>query len=114
LKQSPREWNLLCENGYVPLEADPCVFYTVALTLGVFVDDMVIAGKDTLEIAKFKESMISRFKMTDMGKLNWYLGTRITPHANGDYSMEQTKYLEQKLDQYKIPRAAATFGPKLC
>jgi hypothetical protein len=49
---------------------------TVALTIGMFVDDIVIAGINTLEIAKFKETMISRFKMTDLERLNWYLGTR--------------------------------------
>jgi hypothetical protein len=30
---------------------------TVALTIGVFVDDIVIAGKDILEIAKFKKTL---------------------------------------------------------
>jgi hypothetical protein len=76
LKQSPRAWNrclddYLCENGILPLDAGPCVYTkkvgnTVALTIGVFVDDIVIAGKDTLEIAKFKKTMISHFKMTEI------------------------------------------------
>jgi hypothetical protein len=74
----------------------------------VFVDDIVIAAIDTLEIAKFKKTMVSRFKLTDLGRLNWYLGTRVTQHANGDYSMDQTKYLEQKLEEYKITGGAAT------
>jgi hypothetical protein len=118
LKQSPREWNrclddFLCENGYLSLDADPCVYTrnvgnTVVLKIGVFVDDIVIAGKDPVEIANFKKVMINRFQMTDTGKLNWYLGTRITQHANGDYSMDQSKYLEQKLKQYKITGGAAT------
>jgi hypothetical protein len=118
LKQSPREWNrclddYLCENGYVPLDADPCVYVKkknkqVNLIVGVFVDDIVIAGKDASEVSLFKDTMKTRFKMTDLGKLSWYLGTRILRHENGDYSMDQSRYIENKLKQYMITGGAAT------
>ena len=46
------------------------------LVVGVYVDDLVIAGGNSEDITKFKEEMKAKFKMSDLGLLHYYMGSR--------------------------------------
>ena len=53
------------------------------LVVGVYVDDLVIAGGNSEDITKFKEEMKAKFKMSDLGLLHYYLGLEVTQSEAG-------------------------------
>ena len=84
LKQSGRNWNnmlhnyLLSEN-FSQSSADPCVYVrnseSGCTILIVWVDDIIISATSTDLLCSVKENLCRRFKMKDLGKLSWFLGT---------------------------------------
>ena len=50
--------------------------------IAVYVDDMVIAGKNERKIADIKEAFSSRFNVKDMGELHYFLGFKIIQEQN--------------------------------
>ncbi|XP_076900292.1 uncharacterized protein LOC143554415 [Bidens hawaiensis] len=43
------------------------------LLVGVYVDDLMVTGTNVQEISNFKRQMKSRFEMSDLGLLHYYL-----------------------------------------
>ena len=78
LKQSPRCWYIkmvdaLLELGFERTAPEHGVFFFKSkegeCLLGLYVDDLIIAGSSTSIIAKVKLFLSSRFKMKDLGKI---------------------------------------------
>ncbi|KAL5224135.1 hypothetical protein ABZP36_010774 [Zizania latifolia] len=71
---------------------------TSRLLVGVYVDDLIITGNDANEIAKFKQEMSARFKMSDLCLLYFYLGIEV--HQGGDgIELSQTAYVCKILER---------------
>lgn len=123
LKQSPRNWYLLCSEfiidrlGFAATISDPCLFHKTSRTgqlmlLFLFVDDMQVAfdKADETEWAESHKKLWDRFKITDLGASEFMLGMKITRdrHARTiklDQELYVTKMLEKfGLDQCK-PRS---------
>ena len=49
-----------------------------AVILAVDVDDITIAGDSKRGVKRFKEQLGMRYKIKDMGDLNWLLGLEVT------------------------------------
>jgi hypothetical protein len=107
LRQAPRAWNAkldrtLGELGFSHSESEHAVYArgrgASRLLVGVYVDDLVITGNDAAKINHFKEQMKSRFKMSDLGLLCFYLGIEV---QQGDNSIKlaQTAYARKILDR---------------
>ena len=47
------------------------------LTVGVYVDDVIVTGSSTEAIKTFKAEMKKRFEMSDLGSLSSYLGLEV-------------------------------------
>ena len=103
LKQSGRNWNCLL-HGYLTQEkfvqslADPCV-YVKSTEFGlviaiVWVDDIIIAGSNTVVLKKAKESLMMRFKMKDLGVLSWFLSIQFKC-GKDCIEMNQRKFVEK-------------------
>jgi hypothetical protein len=45
--------------------------------VGVYVDDLIIYGPDSVKITKFKWQMMKLFSMSDLGLLSYYLGMEV-------------------------------------
>lgn len=67
LKQAPRAWNAkldqeLCRLGFKRSEEEHAVYRRSEgnsfLLVGVYVDDLIICGPDSNQIAKFKQQMM--------------------------------------------------------
>jgi len=79
LKQSPREWNAVLnafmqEVGFkrvAPDEAMYIKFYKNGslLLIGIYVDDLIIASKDSSAVEEFKATLGKKFKMKDLGNI---------------------------------------------
>jgi hypothetical protein len=92
LRQAPRAWNpklheTLVALGFSHNTSDHAVYArgkgASRLLVGVYVDDLIITGNDVAEIAKFKQQMSSRFKMSDLGLLRFYLGIEVQQGRDG-------------------------------
>jgi hypothetical protein len=86
LHQAPRAWNAkldctLSSLGFVRSSFEPAINTRRSnpsqLVVGVYVDDLVITGPDRKEIHMFKEEMVTEFKMSDLGLLQYYLGIEV-------------------------------------
>ncbi len=64
----------------------------VDVYVGVYVDDMALAGRNDDDIKHVKEGMSSKFDIQDMGELNYFLGmTVIQDKLRGQAWMGQWK-----------------------
>jgi hypothetical protein len=107
LRQAPRAWNAKLDESLVALgfshSASEHAVYARGegakrLLVGVYVDDLIITGNDATEIAKFKEQMSSRFKMSDLGLLCFYLGIEVQQGEHG-ISLSQAGYARKVLER---------------
>jgi transposase InsO family protein len=83
LKQAPRAWyhRLLKELelfGFEPSHADPSLFTLSAkecvVYLLVYVDDILVAGRDKQTVQDVKDTLLTSFPGRDMGEVSSYLG----------------------------------------
>ena len=78
LKQSPRQWykrfdEFMFKSGFKRSEYDSCVYYKILsereyIYLLLYVDDMLVACKNSREIDKLKAQFKSEFEIKDLGK----------------------------------------------
>jgi hypothetical protein len=106
LKQAARVWNLkihaiLVKIGFVGSNAEPCLYIDAkrCIYITIWIDDLPIAGKDGQNIVEVKRQLSGEFKMKDLGKLQHFLGMRITRH-NGGISIDQNGYIRQIVDRF--------------
>ncbi|XP_074363905.1 uncharacterized protein LOC141704579, partial [Apium graveolens] len=87
LRQAPRAWysklNKCLEGlGFVRCAYEQTVYTRhvgkEVLIVGVYVDDLLVTGSNTVQIKEFKEQMAKSFDMSDMGKLTYYLGIEVS------------------------------------
>ena len=87
LAQSPMLWydtidGVLVVIGFRPTQSDPCVYtHGSGVTLVIptlYVDDILITGKDPTPVEQKKKELKERFEMTDMGEVSRILGMEVT------------------------------------
>lgn len=122
LKQASHNWFLyLCKalenRGYIQSSVDKCVFYKDDIVLLIYVDDILIIGKDNDKVDAFKDSMKAgseNFIFTDGESLDCYLGVQIERLSNGTIKLFQPYLIERiirivmedkPLNPSKIPAA---------
>ena len=67
------------------------------LIVGVYVDDLIITGTSSNDIAAFKEQMHQLFDMSDLGLLSYYLGIEVKQEA-GMITLCQSAYAGKILE----------------
>ena len=86
LKQAPRDWNEKLNNVLGQLNFEKCTKEPALylsrdkdqlLLVAVYVDDLLITGSSMEAIQEFKKRMSSKFEMSDLGKLTYYLGIEV-------------------------------------
>jgi hypothetical protein len=103
LKQAPRVWfqtlsKALAEFGFRRSQFDEAVFYKDNMILAVYVDDILIFGPQKTKIDEVKKQLNQKFKMTDLGPCEYFLGTKVTrDRAQKKIWLSQTAYLERTL-----------------
>jgi hypothetical protein len=92
LKQASRVWNENIDNhlktmGFMPADADPCLYTRCEgddeCIVCLYVDDMLIASRDKTVIASVKAGISQKFRIKDLGRARFVLGIEI------DYDMER-------------------------
>ena len=111
LKQSGRNWNnmlhtFLCSKNFSQSHADPCVYIRNSDTEGcviliVWVDDIIISTTSSKLLESVKESLCQKFKMKDLGKLSWFLGTQFKCNET-TIEMSQSQYIDKVLSKFEM------------
>jgi hypothetical protein len=66
--------------------------------IGVYVDDLLIAGPMEDNITKFKQEMTKQFRMSGLGLLTYYLGIEVCEDSSG-ISLCQAGYARKLLER---------------
>ncbi|KAK8557125.1 hypothetical protein V6N13_035229 [Hibiscus sabdariffa] len=83
LKQAPKQWhekfdNVMMTNGFKINECDKCVYVKTTdigyVILCLYVDDIIIVGRNNEMVMRTKNMLNSRFDMKDMGLADTILG----------------------------------------
>ena len=124
LKQAPRAWyetlsKFLIENQFTRGIIDKTLFFRKLkgdlLLVQIYVDDIIFGSTNPKLCEKFSKLMQSRYQMSMMGELNYFLGLQIKQSDDGTF-IHQTKYIKDLLRRFdmqdcsiaKTPIATAT------
>ena len=86
LKQSPRCWNLILNTylkklKFVQTASDLCIYYRKTggdiMYIGVYIDDIILAGKTVKQLEEIKTDLSREFDIKDLGKLGYFLGMKM-------------------------------------
>ena len=127
LAQSPVLWydtidGVLVVIGFRPTQSNPCVYThgsgVTLVILTLYVDDILITGKDPTLVEQKKKKLKERFEMTDMGEVSRILGMELTrDYDEGTLAITQTAYVDIILELFGMQDANAAhtpgYGPEL-
>ena len=105
LRQSANLWHrkitgFLMKIGFKPTTADPSVFINGrGLIIALYVDDIVIFGREEKEIEMVKKKLKEFHPMTDSGQVDKLLGIRFT-WGDGSIRLDQQSYASQILEEF--------------
>ncbi|KAH9762289.1 hypothetical protein KPL70_000762 [Citrus sinensis] len=113
LKQSPRQWyrrfdQFMISNGYSRSKYDSCVYHGIinsgkAVYLLLYVDDILIAGKDLSDIKELKNLLKGEFEMKDLGSAKRILGIDIVRDRTvGTLFLSQSRYISKVLERFQM------------
>ena len=121
LKQSPRAWNSKIDVYLETLQfqkskADYSIYYrpdkTSPVLLALYVDDLIIATNNLKVMEETKSSLSTKFKMTDLGELTYYLGIQINmDRATRTVTLNQSKYILDILRRFKMEECKPVSTP---
>ena len=69
--------------------------------IGVYVDDIILAGKSDKRMKEVKAALAKKFDVKDMGKLHYFLGMKVVEDdKTGDIWIGQPAYTENLLKKF--------------
>ncbi|GJS31125.1 retrovirus-related pol polyprotein from transposon TNT 1-94 [Tanacetum coccineum] len=108
LKQAPRAWydmlsSFMISNDFSKGSVDPTLFIhregKELLLVQIYVDDIIFAASTPELCDLFAKIMCSKFKMSMMGKISFFLGLQISQSPRGIF-INQSKYALESLKKY--------------
>ncbi|GKA73734.1 putative ribonuclease H-like domain-containing protein [Tanacetum coccineum] len=108
LKQAPRAWydmlsSFLISQDFSKGLVDPILFIRrdgkELLRVQIYVDDIIFAASTPELCDLFSKIMFSKFKMSMMGKISFFLGLQISQSPRGIF-IDQSKYALESLKKY--------------
>ena len=122
MKQSPRCWykrfdDFINKIGFIRSLYDPCVYYK-KLTDGsityllLYVDDMLLAGKNFTKLNEIKEQLKNEFEMKDRGSAKRILGMKITrQRSRRELFLSHKQYTKKVLIKFNMSDAKVVSTP---
>ncbi len=126
IKQAPNLWNeeintFMKTNAFIPCKSDTCLYTYKCrsgriITLGIFVDDMVVTyhRDDEAEWMKYRSNLMNKYKIKDNGDVNYILGMVITRNrSKREMAINQTSYVRKVLERYEMSKATPAPTPEI-
>ena len=119
LKQAPRAWYSRIEAYFIREEFERCSSeHTLfkkskggkLLIVSLYVDDLIFTGNDKSMCDEFKNSMMSEFDMSDLGKMKHFLGVEVKQCAGGIFIC-QRRYAKEVLARFGMEDSSAVKNP---
>jgi transposase InsO family protein len=120
LKQAPRAWysrieTYFMEEGFTKCPYEHTLFIKTAgggkiLIVCLYVDDLIFTGNDHMLFAQFKNSMMTTFDMTDLGRMRFFLGIEVLQRTDGIF-ISQRKYAQEILERFKMDQCNSVHNP---
>ncbi|GJR16797.1 retrovirus-related pol polyprotein from transposon TNT 1-94 [Tanacetum coccineum] len=110
LKQAPRAWYdmlscVLVSQHFSKGAVDPTLFTRKAgndlLLVQIYVDDMIFASTNTAMCNEFANLMTTKFKMSMMGQMSFFLGLQFSQSPRGIF-LNQSKYASEIIKKYGL------------
>ncbi|GKB93321.1 retrovirus-related pol polyprotein from transposon TNT 1-94 [Tanacetum coccineum] len=113
LKQAPRAWydtlsKFLLAQGFSKGVVDPTLFIRKTgkhtLHVQIYVDDIIFASTDPKDCDQFSNEMSSKFQMSMMGQISFFLGLQISQNPRGIF-INQSKYANEILKKFDLHKS---------
>ena len=110
LHQAPRAWyetlsTHLLNNGFRRGVIDCTLFIKESgddiLMVQVYVDDIIFGSNNEKLVKEFEEVMKTKFEMSQMGELTYFLGLQVDQMSTGTF-LHQTKYVGEILSRFSM------------
>ena len=118
-KLAPRAWNVKLNQILIGLRFHKCSkepsLYrredkTSLLVVLVYIDELLVMGSSLAAIEEFKREMSSKFEMSGLGKLTYYLGIEVTQY-DGGIELRQSRYALKVLEESGMSECNPTQAP---
>ena len=119
LKQSAKIWNdhidnVLNDIGFENCKADKCLYKKLVkgkyMFLLLYVDDILVAYENEVEIDNVYEKLQKRFDLKSMGLVKIFLGLEITKEGS-DYMLCQSQYIDKVCHEFGLNDAKPSSYP---
>ncbi|GJX49913.1 retrovirus-related pol polyprotein from transposon TNT 1-94 [Tanacetum coccineum] len=119
LKQAPRAWydtlsKFLLAQGFSKGVVDPTLFIRKTgkhtLHVQIYVDDIIFASTDPKDCDRFSNEMSSKFQMSMMGQISFFLGLQISQNPRGIF-INQSKYANEILKKFDLHKSDHVDAP---
>ncbi|GJS28115.1 retrovirus-related pol polyprotein from transposon TNT 1-94 [Tanacetum coccineum] len=110
LKQAPRAWydtlsRFLLNNNFSKGAVDPSLFTRKTgkhiLLVQIYVDDIIFASTDPKACDIFSNEMSSKFQMSMMGQMSFFLGLQVSQNPGGIF-INQSKFALEILKKFEM------------
>ena len=114
LKQLGREWYIeACQGlktlGFEPLFSEPSIFWDAkkGQLIGLYVDDMIVLGKDLTAVQRTIDAISRLWEIKDMGDVQAILGLYIQrDRPNRALYLDQSTYIQGVLEKFGLQGAS--------
>ncbi|GKA89751.1 retrovirus-related pol polyprotein from transposon TNT 1-94 [Tanacetum coccineum] len=119
LKQAPRAWydtlsRFLLDNKFSKGAVDPTLFTRKTgkhiLLVQIYVDDIIFASTDPKACDIFSNEMSSKFQMSMMGQMSFFLGLQVSQNPRGIF-INQSKFALEILKKFGMDSCDPVFTP---
>ena len=119
LRQAPRAWNIklneiLRSPRFQRCSKEPSLYRKEEsreiLIVVVYVDDLLVTGSSIEAILEFKREMATKFEMSELGKLTYYLGIEVKQYEGG-IILKQDRYPQKILEETGMNSCNLTHVP---
>nr|GEZ52281.1 hypothetical protein [Tanacetum cinerariifolium] len=110
---APRSYNMSCKNNFFKGTIDPTLFIRRfnddILVVHVYVDDIIFGSTHPRYTHLFSDLMKSRFEMSMMGEMTFFLGLQVNQSPCGIF-INQSKYVLEILKKYGMESCDLVVG----
>lgn len=91
----------LHDNGYIPSEADPCLYHKEVtngrILIATTVEEFLVTAPTNEDIDTFKHTFATKYRITDLGQPSKFIGWTVKRHATGPIHISEPELIAKAL-----------------